>query len=69
MWIVKLITFIEYHPYLFLCGLLLIMAVIRFFWKEHTRLSYKQQRDLEQLLKGFETSEKNISTDQIEEDD
>ncbi|PIE33539.1 hypothetical protein CSA56_11480 [candidate division KSB3 bacterium] len=68
MWIVKLITFIEYHPYLFFCVLLLIAAVIGFFWKEHTRPSYRQQKDLEQLLKGFERSE-HVGMDPMEHDE
>lgn len=54
MWFVKFITFIEYHPYIFLTVILIIFAVVRFFWKEHCRPSYKEQIELEKLLKGFE---------------
>ncbi len=52
-WIVKSITFIEYHPYLFLTLVLIMVGVIWFFWREHRRLSYKDQSDVERLLKGL----------------
>lgn len=54
MWIVKLITFIEYHPYIVFGVLLISAGIVWFFWKEHHRLSYQQQRELEDLLEGFE---------------
>ena len=54
MWLVELITVIEYHPYLFLTLALIICAVVRFFRKEHLRPSYKEKMELEQLLRGFE---------------
>ena len=54
MWIIKSITFIEYHPYIFLTVVLIIASMLWFFWREHRRPSYKQQIELERLLEGFE---------------
>ena len=64
MWIVKIITFIEYHPYIFLTFILIIVGIVRFFWQEHNRLSYRQQNELEKLLKGFEEARKIINETQ-----
>ena len=62
MWIVKIVTFVEYHPYLFLLFVLVIFGVIWFFWREHKRPSYKQKKELEQLLKGFDET-RNAAND------
>jgi hypothetical protein len=57
MWIIKSITFIEYHPYIFLTIVLIIAGIFWFFWREHRRPSYKQQMELERLLKGLKKEE------------
>ncbi len=54
MWLVELVTVVEHHPYLFFTLVLIAGLIIRFFWKEYRRPSYQEQRELEQLLKGFE---------------
>ncbi len=54
MWLIKIITFIEYHPYLVLSGFLALMLCIRFFFREQQRPSYRQQRELERFLHEFE---------------
>ncbi len=59
MWLVKWVTFMEYHPYLFLVFVLMIVGIVRFLRKEHLRLSYREQIDLERLLKGFEKEKKD----------
>ena len=59
MWLVKLITFVENHPYFVLGVILIIGGIIRFFWKEHHRLSYQEKRDLERFLTGFEDLDKD----------
>ena len=66
MWIIQSITFIEYHPYIFLTVVLIIASIIWFFWREHRRPSYKQQIELEQLLEGFKRG-KTITNDKDEE--
>ena len=59
MWIVKSITFIEYHPYVFLTFVLIFIWVVWFFWKEYRRPSYKEQSDVERLLKGLKEERNN----------
>ncbi|MCP4398278.1 MAG: hypothetical protein GY801_13400 [bacterium] len=54
MWIVKLVTFIEYHPLPALCVLLVFLGLIWLIRREVKRPSYRQRNDLERLLNGFE---------------
>ena len=61
MWIVKLVTFFEYHPYLFFCLTAMIVGLIWLAWREIARPSYKQQREVEELLRGFEQAKSRLS--------
>ncbi|MBD3308002.1 hypothetical protein GF339_16290 [candidate division KSB3 bacterium] len=54
MWIVRTITFLESHPYLFIGLLLILGGMVWFFWREHRRPSYRQRQEVEDLLKGFD---------------
>ncbi|GAK52614.1 hypothetical protein U14_03866 [Candidatus Moduliflexus flocculans] len=60
MFIVNVVTFFEYHPYILLLLVLLFSVVIWFFWRERTRPSYHQQREVEELVKGFEQARQTI---------
>lgn len=53
MWFIKIVTFIEYHPYLIFIGLAILIAIVRFFRRESQRPSYRQQREIERFLQGF----------------
>lgn len=53
MWFIKIVTFIEYHPYLVLGGIVILVVIVRFFRREYKRPSYRQQRELERFLQGF----------------
>lgn len=53
MWFIKLVTFFEDHLYGVIAGVLLLVALLRFFQKESRRPSYRQQQELERFLQGF----------------
>ncbi|GAK59952.1 hypothetical protein U27_06938 [Candidatus Vecturithrix granuli] len=53
MWFIKLVTFLEDHLYAVVTGILLLIALLRFFRKESQRPSYRQQQELERFLQGF----------------
>lgn len=53
MWIVKILVFIGEYPYLVSGMLLLVGGLIRFFWKEFRRPSYREQQEYERFLQGF----------------
>jgi len=64
MFIVNVVTFFEYHPYILLLLIALLSGAIWFFWRERTRPSYHQQREVEELVKGFEQARKTIMESQ-----
>ena len=64
MFIVNVVTFFEYHPYLFMLLVALFSSVIWFIWRERTRPSYHQTREVEELVKGFEQARKTIAESQ-----
>lgn len=57
MWIVKLVTLIEYHPLLTLGALLILLGAGWCVRRELKRPSFRQQNDLERLLDGMEHPE------------
>ncbi len=60
MFIVNVVTFFEYHPYLLILLMALLSGAIWFVWRERTRPSYHQKREVEELVKGFEQARKTI---------
>jgi len=54
MWFIKIVTFIEDHPYFVFGSIVILVVIVRFFRREINRPSYRQQRELERFLQGFQ---------------
>ena len=54
MWFIKIVTFIEDHPYVVFGSIVMLAAIVRFFRREINRPSYRQQREFERFLQGFQ---------------
>ena len=67
MWIITLVSCLEDHPYLFCIGLLFCAGGGWLFWYEYQRPSYKQQREVEDLVQGFDKMRAAVPNESAEE--